>query len=102
MKMTLALLLALFALTAMAAMADTPTEAGTLQASEPAAGIERAEPAPPSSYRGRFGSSAASRNARHLSSELEDPPTDEARGCPDPDHQHPKSTPSAPCANQFL
>lgn len=65
MKMTLALLLALFALTA---MADTPTEAGTLQAPEPAAGIERAEPAPPSSYRGRFGSSAASRNARHLSS----------------------------------
>ncbi|MCC7280387.1 MAG: hypothetical protein IT487_19005 [Chromatiaceae bacterium] len=99
MKMTLALLLALFALTA---MADTPTEAATLQAPKQAAGIERAEPAPPSSYRGRFGSSAASRNARHLSSELEDPPTDEARGCPDPDHQHPKSTPSAPCANQFL
>ena len=99
MKTTLALLLALFALTALAAR---PTMAATPQAPEPAAGIERAEPAPPSSYRGRFGSSAASRNARHLSSELEDTPADEARGCPDPDRQNPKPTPSAPCANQFL
>ncbi len=99
MKTTFALLLALFALTAMAAR---PTMAATLQAPEPAAGIERAEPAPPSSYRGRFGSSAASRNARHLSSELEDPPTDEAKGCPDPDRQNPKPTLSAPCADQFL
>ncbi len=100
MKMTLAMLLALFALTAMAV---APTEAAAIQAPEQAAGIERAEPAPPSSYRSRFGSSAASRNARHLSSELEDPPTDEARGSPDQDRQNPKKpTSSAACVNQFL
>lgn len=99
MKMTLALPLALFALNAMVV---APTQAAANPAPEQAAGIERAEPAPPSGYRSRFGSSAASRNARHLSSELEDPPTDEARGCPDQDRQHPKSTPTAPCANQFL
>lgn len=103
MKMTLALPLVLFALTTMAA---GPTEATAIQASDraadPAAGIEQAGPAPPSGYRSRFGSSASSRNARHLSSELEEPPTDESDGCPDQDPQHPKPTPSAPCADPFL
>ena len=99
MKMTLALPLVLFALTTMAA---APTEATATQAPDQAAGIERAGPAPPSGYRSRFGSSAASRNARHLSSELEDPATDEVEGCPDQDPQDPKSTPSVPRANHFL
>ena len=99
MKMILALPLVLYALTTMAA---APTEATATQAPDEAAGIERAGPAPPNGYRSRFGSSASSRNARHLSSELEDPPTDESEGCPDQDPQHPKSTPSAPCADPFL
>ncbi len=99
MKMTLALPLVLFALTTMAA---APTEATATQAPDQAAGIERAGPAPPSGYRSRFGSSAASRNARHLSSELEEPPTDESEGCPDQGPQNPKSTPSVPLANHFL
>ena len=99
MKMTLALPLVLFALTTMAA---APTEATATQAPDQAAGIARAGPAPPSGYRSRFGSSAASRNARHLSSELEEPPADEAEACPDQDPKHPKSTPSVPRANHFL
>ncbi|MBP6735203.1 MAG: hypothetical protein KAX51_13080 [Chromatiaceae bacterium] len=99
MKITLSLLLALFAMTTMAV---APTEATAIQTSDRSAGPAPPEPVPPSGYRGRFGSSAASRNARHLSSELEAPATDEAKGCHNQDSQNPKPTPSAACANQFL
>ncbi|MFZ1536785.1 MAG: hypothetical protein WAT23_05300 [Chromatiaceae bacterium] len=81
MRMMFALLLAVITLTAMAV---TPVDAADTQLSEQAAGIKPAEQDRPSGYRGRFGRSAASRNAHHVSSQLGDGAPDGAtKGCTD-------------------
>ncbi len=92
MRMMLALLLAVVTLTAMAV---TPVDAADTQFPEQSAGIKPAEQDRPSGYRGRFGSSAASRNAHHVSSELGDGAPDEAaKGCKDK-----SATPAPACAH---
>ena len=89
MRMMFALLLAFFALTA---MAIAPVDAANTQFPEQTARSQPVEQDPPSGYRNRFGSSATSRNAHHLASELADPAADEAIGCPDSN-----ATPASGC-----
>lgn len=89
MRMIFALLLAFLALTA---TATAPVDTANSPLPEQKAGSQPVEQDPPSGYRSRFGSSATSRNAHHLASELADPSADEAIGCPDSN-----ATPTSGC-----
>ncbi len=80
MRMMFALLLAFFALTA---MAIAPVDAANTLLPMQTARSQPVEQDRLSGYRDRFGGSASSRNAHHLASELADPAADEAIGCPD-------------------